>query len=99
MQFKIRESEYPDPVMRNVEYGMYAVLAIYIFKCFDTLYILMSFEDFRQYLIPDTFLPMGVMIFILQIFLVLLTITSFRQRKVLLGEYDFEEIDKKMNSW
>ena len=37
MRFKIREGEYPDPVMRNVEYGMYAVLMIYLFKCFDTL--------------------------------------------------------------
>ena len=99
MQFKIREQEYPDPLMRNVEYAMYAALLIYIFKCFDTLYILMSYGDFKAYLIPDTFLPMGVVILILQIFLVLLTAASFRQRKLLLGAYDFEEIDKNMNSW
>lgn len=99
MQFKIREQEYPDPVMRNVEYGMYAVLMIYVFRCFDTLYILRSYEDFKAYMIPDTFLPMGVLILILQIFLVLLTMASFRQRKALLGGYNFEEIDKNMNSW
>jgi len=99
IRFKIREKEYPDPVMRNVEYGMYAALMIYIFKCLDTTYILMSYNDFSVYLIPDTFLPIGISILILQVLLVLLTISSFRQRKVLLGAYDFEQIDKNMNSW
>jgi len=82
-----------------VEYGMYAALMIYIFKCLDTTYILMSYNDFSVYLIPDTFLPIGISILILQVLLVLLTISSFRQRKVLLGAYDFEQIDKNMNSW
>lgn len=99
MQFKIREAEYPDPVMRNVEYGMYAALMIYLFKCFDTFYILMSYEDFKSYLIPETFLPIGFLILILQILLVLLTAASFRQRKTLVGAYDFEQVDKNMNPW
>jgi hypothetical protein len=99
MQFKIREGEYPDPVMRNVEYGMYAALIIYLFQCIDTLYILMSYDDYKAYLIPDTFLPMGLTIFLLQGLLVVLTAISFLQRKSLVGRYDFEEIDKNMNSW
>ena len=99
MQFKIREGEYPDPVMRNVEYGMYAVLIIYLFQWIDTLYILMSYDDYKAYLIPDTFLPVGVTIFVLQGLLVVLTLSSFLQRKTLIGRYDFEQIDKNMNSW
>lgn len=99
LQFKIREGEYPDPVMRNVEYGMYAVLMIYLFKCFDTLYILMSYEDFKAYLIPETFLPVGFLILILQFLLVILTIASFRHRKALVGAYNFEQVDKNMNPW
>lgn len=99
MQFKIREGEYPDPVMRNVEYGMYAALIIYLFQWVDTLYILMSYDDYKAYLIPDTFLPMGVTIFLLQGLLVALTLYSFQQRKTLIGRYDFEQIDKNMNSW
>jgi ABC-type xylose transport system permease subunit len=99
MQFKIRQQEYPDPVMRNVEYGMYAALMIYLFKLMDTLYILMSYDDYKAYLIPDTFLPMGVTIFLLQALLVVLTLISFLQRKTLIGRYDFEQIDKNMNSW
>jgi hypothetical protein len=99
MQFKIREQKCPDPVMQHVEYGMYAALMIYLFKCVDTLYILMSYDDYKAYLIPDTFLPMGVTIFLLQGLLVVLTLFSFLQRKSLIGSYDFEQIDKNMNSW
>lgn len=99
MRFKIREGEYPDPVMRNVEYGMYAVLMIYLFKCFDTLYILMSYSNYQAYIIPETFLPVGVLTLVLQVFLVVLTLLSFWYRKALIGVYDFEEIDKNMNSW
>jgi hypothetical protein len=85
--------------MRNVEYGMYAVLLVYVFKCFDTLYILMSYQQYQSYLIPETFLPMGFMILALQVALVVLTVLSFYQRKVLVGSYEFEQIDKNMNSW
>jgi hypothetical protein len=99
MNFKIREGEYPDPIMRNIEYGMYAVLLIYIFKCFDTFYILMSYEEYQSYLIPETFIPLGYLILFLHVFLIALTILSFYQRKVLVGPYEFEQIDKNMNSW
>lgn len=99
MRFKIREGEYPDPVMRNVEYGMYAVLMIYLFKCFDTLYILMTYTHYQAYIIPETFLPVGILILGLQVFLVVLTLMSFWYRKALVGIYDFEQIDENMNSW
>nr|WP_256470399.1 hypothetical protein [Robiginitalea marina] len=99
MRFKIREGEYPDPVMRNVEYGMYAVLMIYLFKCFDTLYILMSYNNYQAYIIPETFLPVGFLTLGLQVFLVVLTLLSFWYRKALVGVYDFEQIDENMNSW
>jgi hypothetical protein len=59
----------------------------------------MSYDDYKAYLIPDTFLPMGVTIFLLQGLLVVLTLFSFLQRKSLIGSYDFEQIDKNMNSW
>jgi hypothetical protein len=99
MNFKIREEEYPDPVMRNIEYGMYAVLLIYIFKGLDTLYILLSIEQYQSYLIPETFMPMGLLILTLQLLLVGFTIFSFYQRKTLIGRYEFEQIDQNMNSW
>lgn len=99
MNFKIREEEYPDPVMRNIEYGMYAVLLIYIFKALDTLYILLSIEQYQSYLIPESFVPIGLLILTLQLLLVGFTIFSFYQRKTLIGPYEFEQIDQNMNSW
>ncbi|MDM9631779.1 hypothetical protein [Robiginitalea aurantiaca] len=99
LNFKIREGEYPDPIMRNIEYGMYAVLLIYIFKCFDTYYILMSYEEYQSYMIPETFIPIGLLILSLHLLLVGFTFLSFYQRKVLIGSYEFEQIDKNMNSW
>ncbi|MGB5652502.1 MAG: hypothetical protein WBM56_01580 [Robiginitalea sp.] len=99
MNFKIREGEFPDPIMRNIEYGMYAVLLIYIFKGLDTLYILMSIEQYQSYLIPETFIPLGLLILTLQLLLVVFTIFSFYQRKKLIGPYEFEQIDQNMNSW
>lgn len=99
IQFKIREEEYPDPQMRNVEFGMYAVLAIYLFKCLETTQILLSYDQFAQHLIPDTFIPMGIFILTLQIVLVLLTLLSFYYRKVLVGEYDFDQINENLDSW
>lgn len=99
INFKIREEEYPDHIMRNIEYGMYAILLIYIFKCFDTLDILMSYEQYQSYLIPETFIPLGLLILSLQLLLVGLTTLSFYQRKTLVGPYEFEQIDKNMNSW
>ncbi len=99
MNFKIREGEFPDPIMRNIEYGMYAVLLIYIFKGLDTLYILMSIEQYQSYLIPETFMPLGLLILTLQLLLVVFTIFSFYQRKKLIGPYEFEQIDQNMNSW
>lgn len=85
--------------MRNIEYAMYALVLIYVFKCFDTLYILLSFEQYQSYLIPETFIPMGLLILSMQLLLTGLTVLSFYQRKSLVGPYEFEEIDKNMNSW
>jgi hypothetical protein len=85
--------------MRNIEYGMYAVLLIYIFKGLDTLYILLSIEQYQSYLIPETFMPIGLLILTLQLLLVGFTIFSFYQRKTLIGPYEFEQIDQNMNSW
>jgi hypothetical protein len=99
IQFKITQEEYPDPQMRNVEFGMYAVWAIYLFKCLETFQILMSYDQFGQYLIPDTFFPMGIFILTLQIVLLLFTLLAFYYRKVLVGAYDFDQINENLDSW
>lgn len=99
ISFKIREGEYPDLPLRNVEYGMYALLIIYVFKCADTAYILSSYADYSAHIIPDTFLPVGTLILALQILLVLLTLTTFQHRKERVGIYDFDQINENIDSW
>ena len=99
VNFKIREKEYADPQLRNVEFGMYAVFLIYLFKCADTFYILMSFDDYDIGIIPSTFLPVGVFILALHLFLVLLTLTAFYYRRTRVGRFDFDRINENFDSW
>lgn len=99
INFKVKEEEFADPQMRNVEYGMYAVLLIYVFKCLDTLYILFSYDDYDAHIIPGTFLPVGVSILLFQLFLVLLTGLAFYYRKALVGSYNFDQINENFDSW
>lgn len=97
--FKIRESEYPDHPLRNVEYGMYAVLIIYLFQLADTGLILNTYSEFQSHIIPETFLPVGVLMFGLQLLLILLTFASFGHRRKQVGEFDFDAINENLDSW
>lgn len=97
--FKIREDELTDPKMRNLEYGMYALVLIYIFKVFDTVYILSTYNDFEDHIIPGTFIPVGLFILVLQIALLLLTFITFIHRKQEVGEYNFDSINENIDSW
>lgn len=99
LRFKIKEGDYPDPQLRNVEFGMYAVLTIYIFKCAESLWILWGSEKYSPELIPDSFMPVGISMVILQILLVLLTLLAFYHRKRLVGRYDIEYLNEHVDSF
>lgn len=90
--FKIREQEIADPKMRNLEYSLYIILLVYCFKTVETLTTLLSFGEYKNHMIPSTFVPMGITIFILYVFLLLLTILSFKLRKKFVGGYDFKNM-------
>ena len=98
VRFKIKESEYPDMQMRNVEFGMYAVLAIYLFKCVETYWILSNSDQFSAQLIPESFVPMGISMLSLQILLVLLTLMTFYLRRQLIGSYDIDYMNENLDS-
>lgn len=85
--------------LRNLEYAMYAILSVYIFKVMDTSYILMSYQSLESQIIPETFLPMGIAIISLQFLLVILTLFSFMFRRQLVGKYNFDHINDKLDSW
>lgn len=97
--FKIHEQEMVDVQMRNIEFAMYGIFIIYIFKVMDTFYILMSYYDFEDHFIPGTFLPMGFLILGLQLLLVVLTLSAFKKRKDLIGDYKFDNINDNIDSW
>lgn len=97
--FKIRENELTDPQMRNLEFALYILLFIYIFRFFDTLFILKSYSDFESYVIPVTFIPMGSLILFLYASLLGLTLITFKHRNKLVGHYRFNSLNDQMDSW
>jgi len=99
MHFKVNNKNFSDNQLRNLEYALYAILLVYIFKATDTAYILLSYWEFEAYFIPETFIPFGMAILFTQIMLILLTMMSFRYRRQLVGRYNFDQINDKLDSW
>ena len=97
--FKITEEELPDPKMRNIEYMLYAVMVIYIFKIIDTFSILLSYSNYDNHVIPGTFVPLGILIFLLYLILPFLTLLCIKYRHKHIGKYNFENFNDNMNYW
>ncbi|NND80451.1 MAG: hypothetical protein HKN53_11170 [Maribacter sp.] len=93
MWFKIKEREITDPQMRNLEFALYVVFFIYIFRLFDTIFTLLTYSDFESHVIPITFIPMGIIIVLLYALLLILTLVTFRYRKDLIGPYRFDDVN------
>jgi len=93
MNFKIKEGEIADPQMRNLEFALYVIFFIYIFRLFDTLLILLTYNDFESHVIPTTFIPIGILIVFLYSMLLLLTLITFKHRIDLVGTYRFDDIN------
>ena len=96
---RITSRELSDPSLRNLEYAMYAILPVYIFKLVDTAKIMLSYWDYEMYISPDTFIPIGMGILLSQFILVLLTLMTFHFRRQILGRYNFDQINDKLDSW
>jgi hypothetical protein len=99
MHLKVKNKDYNDNQLRNLEYALYGILLVYIFKATDTAYILLSYWEFDANFMPDTFIPLGVTILSTQLILILLTVISFRYRRQLIGRYNFDQINDKLDSW
>ncbi len=96
--FKIKEEELTDIPMRNLEYSLYAIFLFYIYKFYNSLFIMGSFENFDNHLIPDNFMTIQIMISILYFVLLALTFASFMLRKYRVGIYNFQDSDG-IESW
>ena len=99
IQMRISSKYVGDLHLRNLEYAMYAILLVYIFKVLDTSYILLSYSDYEARVIPENFMPYGTAILTLQICLVGLTFLSFGFRRNLIGRYNFDHVNDKLDSW
>ena len=97
--FKISEAEYVDPQMRNLEYGLYAILLVYIFKASDTAYVLLNANQFDAHLLPESFQAMGITVLSLQVLLIFLTLLTFTHRRREIGPYNFDNINENIDSW
>ncbi len=97
--FKIREDELSDPPMRNLEYSLYVILIVYVFKLFDNLFIVTSYGEYENHLIPNTFIPLGILIIALHVVLIGLTLLAFSFRKEVVGNYLFDDMNQHVDSW
>ncbi|MBU2946406.1 hypothetical protein [Zobellia uliginosa] len=97
--FKIKEDELTDPQMRNLEYILYAVFGVYVFKTVESLYILTSFSEFENHIIPSSFFPVGILIFILHVLLLGLTLLAIKYRRDMVGPYIFDDMNQQIDSW
>jgi len=91
------ENEIADPQMRKLEFALYIIFFIYIFRLFDTIFILLTYNDFEIHVIPVTFIPIGVLIVFLYLMLLLLTLVTFKHRKDLIGSYRFDDINDQID--
>lgn len=97
--FKITENEYPDMIMKNIEYVMYGILLGYLYEISETYLLLDSQNVFQDHFIPSNFEAMGYVIISLQSLLILLTIWSFIIRKLQVGKYDFDYLNDHLDAW
>jgi len=97
MWFKIKEGEIADPQMRNLEFALYVIFFIYIFRLFDSIFTLLTYNDFESHVIPVTFIPMGVLIVLLYLLLLVLTLVTFKHRKDLIGPYKFDDVNDQID--
>jgi len=97
--FKVKENELSDPPMRNLEYVLYFISLVYIYKIIETLVTLVGHVEFEKHLIPATFLPIGCFILFLYIILFTLTYLAIGYRIELVGSYRFDEMNQHVDSW
>lgn len=99
VRFKVTEDELPDPKMRGLEYVLYGLVVVYLFKIYDSVLVLGSVAQFGEHVIPPTFRPMGILIVLLYSLLTLLTLYLFWLRKKYVGAYNFENYNSNLNIW
>ncbi|WP_423999776.1 hypothetical protein [Maribacter sp. IgM3_T14_3] len=97
--FKIKEKELSDPPMRTLEYILYIISLVYLYKLVETIIVLSSYSDFENHLIPGTFLPIGYLMLTLYAVLLLVTLLAVVYRKEMVGTYIFDDMNQHVDHW
>ncbi|MDP5060680.1 MAG: hypothetical protein NWP64_02055 [Maribacter sp.] len=97
--FKIKEKELSDPPMRTLEYILYIISLVYLYKLVETIIVLTSYSDFENHLIPGTFLPIGYLMLTLYAVLLLVTLLAVVYRKEMVGTYIFDDMNQHVDHW
>lgn len=97
--FKISEKELSDPPMRTLEYVLYIISLVYIYKLVETVITVSSYSDFENHLIPSTFLPLGFFMMALYAVLLLVTLLAVLYRKEIVGTYLFDDMNQHVDHW
>ena len=85
--------------MRTLEYVLYLISLVYLYKLVETIIILFSYSDFENHLIPSTFLPLGFVILLLYTVLLLVTFLAVVYRKEIVGTYLFDDMNQHVDHW
>lgn len=96
--FKIKEDEVADPQMQKLEYALYALVPIYLYKFVSTIMILGGSSQFIDHSLPKSFYPIGIFMILIYLFLILLIFLAIAYRKIHVGGYNFDEINH-IDSW
>ncbi|AKA36315.1 hypothetical protein VC82_2758 [Flagellimonas lutaonensis] len=97
--FKIKEGEYPDVVMRNLEYVLYALTLLYLYKVVETFLTLTNLGDYSEHLISPYFLPLGTFLLVVHLLLLSTTICLFFVRRWKIGSYRIDYLNEDIDSW
>ncbi|WP_238474571.1 hypothetical protein [Maribacter algarum] len=87
-----------DPQMRNLEYVLYIIFLVYVYKAFESIYILSTYWDYEFHLLPGAFLPIGILLMICYLLLIGTTLLLFKYRKDRVGAYNFDDMNH-IDSW
>jgi len=101
IKYKIRENEYPDVQMRNLEYFLYVVVGYYIYKVFILAEVLFAYSmSIEDIILPITFLPVTIFTIVGYLSLSLLTFHLMYTRKKEIGSYQIDYFsEENLDTW
>jgi len=71
---------------------------VYLFKFGESIFRFMAYNDFKNEIIPENFIPIGILLMALHFFILVVALLTFLYRKNTFWEYNFDELSYDMQS-